>query len=601
MQQSSSAPIGANIALQQLLELREEMLEERVPEGIDPHFSASALNLLHYLVMRRRDLRPLQDQLSILGLSSLGRAESHVLATVEAVIFALEKRIGIDTAQEPEPRDFTIGQALLESHTDRLFGEPPKDRTGRIMVTMPSSAAHDYPLVHDLLQSGMNCMRINCAHDHAEDWKRMVEHLRRAEDALKRPCRVAMDLGGPKIRTGAIEPSAAVIKVRPERDAYGVVVRPARIWLSDEAPAPSPAQAELPVDALWLASLKPGMEIRFTDARNADRIMTVVHLDRHGAWAELERTAYFVPTTELRTEDGETLLHGLPATEAALLLQPGERLLVSLRHEMGVPALRDRSGDVLTPARISCILPEAFSEARPGDPIWFDDGKIGGIIETVGEGEIAVMITQTRSGGGKLRADKGINLPETDIRLTALTEKDLRDLEFVAEHAEIIQLSFANTAEDVRLLQAKLSPRTPAIVLKIETRRAFENLPAMLLQAMRWPVCGVMIARGDLAVECGFERLAEVQEEILWICEAAHVPVIWATQVLESLAKEGMASRSEVTDAAMAHRAECVMLNKGAHMITAVRFLGDVMRRMEAHQAKKKSRLRALQLAKMPS
>jgi len=62
---------------------------------------------------------------------------------------------------------------------------------------------------------------------------------------------------------------------------------------------------------------------------------------------------------------------------------------------------------------------------------------------------------------------------------------------------------------------------------------------------------GVMIARGDLAVECGFERLAEVQEEILWICEAAHTPVVRATQVLESLAKKGMPSRAEVTDTAM--------------------------------------------------
>jgi pyruvate kinase len=69
----------------------------------------------------------------------------------------------------------------------------------------------------------------------------------------------------------------------------------------------------------------------------------------------------------------------------------------------------------------------------------------------------------------------------------------------------------------------------------------------MLLAAMRWPSCGVMIARGDLAVECGFERLAEVQEEILWICEAAHVPVIWATQVLENVAKAGMPSRAEIT------------------------------------------------------
>ena len=81
---------------------------------------------------------------------------------------------------------------------------------------------------------------------------------------------------------------------------------------------------------------------------------------------------------------------------------------------------------------------------------------------------------------------------------------------------------------------------------------------------------GVMIARGDLAVELGFERLAEMQEEILWLCEAAHVPVIWATQVLEDLVKSGLPTRGEMTDAAMAGRAECVMLNKGPNVGEAI-------------------------------
>ena len=106
-----------------------------------------------------------------------------------------------------------------------------------------------------------------------------------------------------------------------------------------------------------------------------------------------------------------------------------------------------------------------------------------------------------------------------------------------------------------------------------------------------------MLARGDLAVEVGFERLAEVQEEILWLCEAAHVPVIWATQVLESLAKSGIPSRGEVTDAAMSGRAECVMLNKGPYIGEAVRFLDDVLRRMRDHHVKRVATLRKLKVA----
>jgi pyruvate kinase len=203
-------------------------------------------------------------------------------------------------------------------------------------------------------------------------------------------------------------------------------------------------------------------------------------------------------------------------------------------------------------------------------------------------------------GGAKLLASKGINLPESALKLAALTAKDLEDLSFVAQHADVVELSFANCARDVEQLQhhlARLGKRQPAIVLKIETQRGFENLPDMLLTAMRASSCGVMIARGDLAVECGFERLAEVQEEILWICEAAHVPVIWATQVLETLAKEGMPSRAEITDAAMGNRAECVMLNKGPMMLTAVQVLDDILGRMQTHQAKKQAMLRELRLA----
>jgi pyruvate kinase len=251
------------------------------------------------------------------------------------------------------------------------------------------------------------------------------------------------------------------------------------------------------------------------------------------------------------------------------------------------------------PATIGCTADQIFEDVRTGDRIWFDDGKIGGVVDRRESDRLHVRITRTRAAGARLGSEKGINLPDTVVRLPAITAKDREDLTFVCRHADMVALSFVNTVEDVRELRSILEPlgdAQPAIVLKIETRRGFENLPAMLLEAMKSPRCAVMIARGDLAVECGFERMAEVQEEILWLCEAAHVPVIWATQVLETLAKEGVPSRAEVTDAAMAHRAECVMLNKGPYILQAVKVLDDILRRMHGHQAKKRSMLRELQL-----
>jgi pyruvate kinase len=604
--------------LRELTAIRAEMvadpaMPQRRLEAVHAHYRDSARNLLHYLALRRHDLRPLQLRLAALGLSSLGRAESHVLATVDAVLEVLHHLAGRPwqpPSQEPGIVDFAAGQRLLAEHTEALLGPATPGRGVRIMVTMPSEAGDDYPLVHNLLQQGMDCMRINCGHDDAATWSRMIEHLRRAERALGRSCRIVMDLSGPKLRTGPLEPGPAVVRIRPRRDVHGRVTAPARIWLTSETapqPPPSPADACLPVPGPWLARLRPGERVKLTDARDAKRTFTIVDITDRGCWAEATKTAYIIPGTVLRHERGVAEgddrvapVGGLPPGEHAISLQQGDLLILTRDLTPGRPATSDTGGRILTPAAIGCTLPEVFEDVRSGEAIWFDDGKIGGIVEKVEANHVLVRITQARVRGEKLRADKGMNLPDSPLRLSALTAKDFEDLSFVAEHADVVELSFANSARDLEVLQqhlARLGSRQPAIVVKIETRRGFEHLPDMLLTAMRGPCCGVMIARGDLAVESGFERLAEVQEEILWICEAAHVPVIWATQVLETLAKEGMPSRAEITDAAMGDRAECVMLNKGPHMLSAVRVLDDILRRMQAHQAKKRAMLGELRLA----
>jgi pyruvate kinase len=252
--------------------------------------------------------------------------------------------------------------------------------------------------------------------------------------------------------------------------------------------------------------------------------------------------------------------------------------------------------------RISCTRPEALADARVGDRVWFDDGRIGGVVRQAGTTELRVEITWARPQGSRLGSDKGINLPDSPLRVAGLTEADVAQLPFVVQHADLVAMSFVRHPRDVQQLQTQLDHhggRQLGVVLKIETQQAFDHLPLLLLQAMRSHPVGVMIARGDLAVECGFERLAELQEEMLWICEAAHVPVIWATQVLENLAKTGLPSRAEITDAAMSERAECVMLNKGPFIGEAVRLLDDILRRMQRHQLKKAALLRPLAVAPM--
>jgi len=568
--------------------------------AVHSNFQLSARNLLHYLALRQHDQRALQTRLAALGLSSLGRAEAHTLATVEAVLDLLHALTNPETAAPTPPAeaapDFNSGPRLLAEHSDACLGPAPATRNVRIMVTMPSEAATDYELVRDLLRQGMDCLRINCAHDDETAWARMIAHLRRAEQELGRTCRVSMDLAGPKLRTQRLPPGPAVLRVKPRRDASGHVLTPARLWLTPQElphPAPVPADASLAFPAAWLEALKPDAVLPFVDARDAHRQLRVRSVSPAGCWAELRKTAYLTPQTHFLGPGASATIQQLPEQPSFLRLRPGDALRVMAHLPNDEPAAAG-------PATIGCTLPEALAGVKPGEQIWFDDGKIGGVVEAVESGTLTVRITQARAGGEKLRNDKGINLPDTRLTLPALTEKDLRNLAFIAQHADMVALSFVNCPGDVELLQqhlAQLTDRKLPIILKIETRRGFDDLPALLLSAMRAGSCGVMIARGDLAVECGFERLAEVQEEMLWLCEAAHVPVIWATQVLESLAQGGRPSRAEITDAAMGDRAECVMLNKGPRTGEAVQKLGDILQRMQAHQHKKSAMLRPLHVA----
>jgi pyruvate kinase len=234
---------------------------------------------------------------------------------------------------------------------------------------------------------------------------------------------------------------------------------------------------------------------------------------------------------------------------------------------------------------------------KPGHRVLLDDGKIEAVVESVSGKDLHLRVRHTLGAVVKLRAEKGINLPDSEVAMPSLTRDDLRDLEHVVKLADIVGLSFVRRPEDVRQLHRalrRLGRPDAAVILKIETKAGFENLPRILLEAMRSPPLGIMIARGDLAVEVGFERLAELQDEILWLCEASHVPAIWATQVLDTLARTGVPSRAEVTDAAASVAAECVMLNKGPHIEDAVRVLVDILRRMERHRYKKRSIFRKL-------
>lgn len=479
--------------LKELISLRESIISEGLnlystylPDIKREQFKYSALNLAYYMTARKRDLRKIQTYLTANGLSSLGRSESRLMETLDSVILNLnaivENKLHLEI-ERPSIEQFFKGEDILKHNTTEILGDSFKERDVRIMVTLPDTAAEDHKLIKNLLISGTNIFRINCAHDSQDEWLKMIKNIRRAEKSTGIKAKISMDIGGPKIRL---------------KDLRSPKKKDTRVYEND---------------FILLTRNKPPAEYYGFCGR--------------------------------------------------------------------------------------CSIPEILDEVKTGNRVVIDDGKIiTEVVDIKAEG-VLLRVKSISPEGKKLKNDKGINFPDCECHISPITKKDKADIKFILQNADILGYSFVQKIEDIDLLEEEIKNseiinKNLGIIAKIETKLAVNNLPELITRvAGKFPLA-IMIARGDLAVEIGYERLAEIQEEILWICEAAHVPVIWATQVLETLVKDGIPTRAEITDAAMSERAECVMLNKGEYIVKAVTILDDVLRRMQLHQLKKTPQLRAL-------
>lgn len=610
--------MGKNVDIERLGEQlraiiqRAEALESEYAAdlaAVHPEYQRGARNLVHYIALRQSDISELQEGLAALGLSSLGRAERNVMGSMQAVEQALRKLVHT-TDYDPEQlrTALELRNPDAAAHKQAILGEHPAGRDVNIMVTLPTAAAQNPTLVSEMIAAGMDIARINCAHDDVSAWEAMITNVRSAGVAAGKDCRILMDLAGPKLRTGVLRPGPRVLHIRPKRDPLGRVVAPRRIrFMPDDMVQRGSKAAVVPVPRACVEYAETGDELRFRDTRGKKRRLKIIQKDEKGLVVEAFKGAYIATGTKLqlvRQDAGEKLnyrIGELPATEQPLLLQLGDTLVLHASSVPGMPAKEDSDGNVVRTAHISCQQPEVFEFIREGDPISLNDGKISGVVTSVKSDQLEVEITKAKPTGSNLRGNRGINFPGSDIRLPGLTPADKANLKFVVQHADAVALSFSREPGDIRLLQGELQnypERNPGLVIKIETKPAFKNLPGLLLTAMRSYPAAVVIARGDLAVECGWERLAELQEEILWFCEAAHIPVIWATQVLEQGAKRGQPSRAEISDAAMSQQADCVMLNKGPHILAAIRMLDNILRRMQEHHFKKTARMRKLHFSR---
>lgn len=565
-----------------------------------PGFSLSRDNLLAYVALRANDLYDVQMDLAWQGLSSLGRLEGSVLWAMERVLAWLEMPVRAPELSRPTPDD--AGE-LLAQRSRALLGRPRPGRTTRMMVTVDSESLATPAFFERLIAEGIDAIRINTAHDRPRDWARIVARLREAEMAAAkesgpaRRCHVLVDLAGPKVRTGAIEPDPTQMRVKMNNRKKGPPLL--RGCLVEKLPWSTPVHGHngcgfaLAVQETGvLKRLRTDDLLEFTDARGRTRGLRVVRTNRSRVEVEAWKNFRLETPVPIRgPRDISFTVAGPEPAPGAIELVTGARLRL-----VRDPSHVGRSAGDDAPASIACTAPDVLANVQPGHRVAFDDGKIWCQVAAATPEYLELVVTAPDEPA-KLRAEKGINLPDSAVDLPAMTDADASNLRHIVPIADAVGLSFVHRPDDVTALRKKLNKLGAAnvgIIAKIETREAVQRLARIILAGLASQPFGVMIARGDLAVETGFENLALLQEEILCLCEAAHTPAIWATQVLESLAKGGLPARAEITDAAMGQRAECVMLNKGPHIIEAVRTLESLLESEERYRLKKRQLFREL-------
>lgn len=488
--QAAKALLGKLLALKEQVERDGEKLYRKWKKNITrDSFHQSARNLAHYMALRKNDLRELQWELIPLGLSSLGRLEARVMPTIDSVVRACAIMAQEEPPAEYQPAGrFIAGEETLEENSELTLGPEPENRYTRIMVTLPTAAAWQPQIAYDLVERGMSVARINCSHDDETVWQGMIGHVRAASAQLGKPCKISMEIPGPKVRI--------------------------------------------------------------------DRLMTTLRRAR---------------------------------------VQQGDYIFLTAQEKMGLP-----KG---IPIAISCTVPEFLEQIEIGEPVIIDDGHVETAVLERREGGVVLRVTKVyQETGVRIAPEKGINFPGSEYKIPLLSKRDERIMDFVCQHADLIGCSFVRDEDDIRLLQNEINkrldkPDSKPILIKIETLDSMRILPAILVAAADHVPTAIMIARGDLAVEVGYARLSEYQEEILWICEAAHVPVVWATQVVETLVKTGIPTRAEISDVTLAAKSECIMLNKGEHINDAVTFVDDILAKFEKHVYKKTAILRKLSIA----
>lgn len=472
-----------NRELDSILELIEEY-EKRYKNfivNVHPKHAKSVKNFVHYLAVRSVNLVQFQKKLEATGLyfyPTSTNAVLHYILNLKSIINRM-----LQKEQEDHNLSFlTPAEARIihKKNAIALFGFKKNNRKTSIMVTQPTIAATDRQFTKKLLKSGINCVRINCAHDDKNVWEKIIENIKEEDP----DCKIIMDLAGPKLRTGEMKPQSKIIHISPKKTA-DKKKKTAKIWLIPSGKihkVGQKANAIIQVNNKWLKKTQPGDYLTFIDAKGKNRKIEITEIEGNGRWGVCHKSAYITTGTLInvffkgKENAEEHTFHEFYTLDNFISLKKGDFLSLTKNNIPGEPAIYSPKQKLIKPAHISCTLPQIFDFVNVGEPIFFDEGKIEGVIKEKDDERILVKIVYPLKDK-KLRANKGINLPKSKLKIEGLTQKDKNDLRFVTQHANTVNFSFVNNRQDVENLlnEIKKIKKPMGVVLKIETVEALSK------------------------------------------------------------------------------------------------------------------------------
>jgi len=560
----------------ELSKIHEIMLERRtILEEGKPHLH-SFMNMQDFLSLKKFDLNMLQQALVNIGFSSLERSHFYLLYTIEKQLETLALLLGKPSAiisDEPTPEE-----VYTPMKRRSRFLKSNNNLENSVMITLPSQAAEKPDFIYDLAARSIDIVRINTAHDTLAQWKNMAATVQEINQSTRQinPLKIYVDLAGPKIRTGKIKLVTAPVKIR--HDIHCMLLLTTK--KQEDIALSSEMCHHLIVEDHWFRKRHKGEKILLTHPELKNRKLIIKKIDKKGLWLTFEKKLIIDEKSRFEVQDNkkkQSAIIDLPKIEQSIRLFVGNLLWLRSDDSAIGQICEDES---MAKAEIACSYSDVFNFIDIDTPFFIDDGKIGlRVVEKTNEG-VLCRVEHAKPNGVLLKGEKGINFPETNLEIAAMTPRDKENLIGIMEFADIIGISFAQQASDIAAVKEILKENNKeqvGLVAKIETKKGVRQLPFILMELFSWQHSGVMLARGDLAIEVGFENLPRVQEEILELCEAAHTPVIYATQILENMMKKNLPSRAEVIDASMAQRADCIMLNKGLFTMETIDILEKIL------------------------